>query len=160
MTGFRVGTGYDIHRLVPYRALVLGGVRVPYEKGLLGHSDADVLAHAVTDALLGAAGLPDIGELFPDTDPSYEGADSLELLSRAAAYARERGYVPVNADVTVICQRPKLSPYKKLMAENLARCLDLPADFVNVKAKTKEGLGPEGEGSAISAQAVVLVTKL
>lgn len=160
MTSERVGLGWDLHRLAEGRPLILGGVTIPYEKGLLGHSDADALAHAVTDALLGACGLPDIGECFPDTDPAYEGADSLALLARTKDMAREAGYAVVNADAVVVAQRPKLSPYKKEMAARLAAALDVPAERVNVKAKTAEGLGPEGEGLAISAQAIVFVTKL
>jgi len=156
----RVGLGWDLHRLVEGRPLILGGVEIPYEKGLLGHSDADALAHAVTDALLGACGLPDIGECFPDTDPAYENADSLLLLSRAVKMAADKGYAVVNCDCVIVCQKPKLAPYKREMAARLSKALGVREDQVNIKAKTAEGLGPEGEGQAISAQAVMLVTNL
>lgn len=160
MTNERVGIGWDLHRLTEGRPFILGGVRIPFEKGLLGHSDADVLAHAVTDALLGACGLPDIGECFPDTDPAYEGADSLVLLRRAAEMAKDKGYRPVNCDCVVVCQRPKLAPYKGEMARRLAEALGVGPEQVSVKAKTAEGLGAEGEGLAVSAQAVMFVTNL
>jgi 2-C-methyl-D-erythritol 2,4-cyclodiphosphate synthase len=153
------GLGWDIHRLVDGRPLILGGVTVPFEKGLLGHSDADVLCHAVTDAILGAAGLGDIGEQFPDTDPAYKGASSLILLGRIADLVREKGWAIVNVDATVICERPKLSVYKEAIRESLAETLAIPADRVSVKAKTKEGLGPEGTGEAVSVLAAALLEK-
>jgi 2-C-methyl-D-erythritol 2,4-cyclodiphosphate synthase len=155
----RIGLGWDLHRLEEGCRLILGGVEIPFEKGLLGHSDADVLAHAVTDALLGACGLPDIGECFPDTDPTYEGADSLILLSRAAEMAEKKGYRPVNCDCVIVCQKPKLAPYKREMALRLSTALGITPEQINIKAKTAEGLGPEGESLAVSAQAVMLVTK-
>jgi len=160
MTNDRVGLGWDLHRLTENRDLILCGVKFPYEKGLLGHSDADVVTHAVIDALLGACALPDIGELFPDTDPAYLGADSLTLLDHCVRLARDKGFAIASCDTVIVCQRPKLSPYKEQMAQNLCLHLGAPRDAVSVKAKTAEGLGPEGEGLAISAQAVVLVTKL
>jgi 2-C-methyl-D-erythritol 4-phosphate cytidylyltransferase/2-C-methyl-D-erythritol 2,4-cyclodiphosphate synthase len=153
----RVGHGYDLHRLVEGRALVLGGVTVPHERGLLGHSDADVALHALCDALLGAAGLGDIGRHFPDTDPAYAGADSLDLTRRVVAMLAEAGWQPLNADVTLVAQRPRLAPHVALMRERSAAALGLPPEAVNYKATTTEGLGPEGEGLAISAHAVVTV---
>ena len=153
----RIGHGYDVHRLTEGRALILGGVCVPYEKGLLGHSDADVLTHAVMDALLGAAALGDIGAHFPDTDEAYRGADSLALAGHVAALLREKGYRPVNVDATLLCQRPRLAPYIGQMRENLARALGLPLDAVSVKATTEEGLGFTGEGLGIAAHAVCLI---
>ena len=156
---FRTGTGYDAHRLVEGRALVLCGVTVPYEKGLLGHSDADVAAHALMDALLGAAALGDIGRHFPDSDERYRGISSMKLLERVMALLRERGFRPVNADVTIVAQRPKLKDYIPQMARNLAEGLNLPGDSVNVKATTTEGMGFEGEGLGISAQAAALIEK-
>jgi 2-C-methyl-D-erythritol 2,4-cyclodiphosphate synthase len=154
-----VGLGWDIHRLVENRPLILGGVTIPYEKGLLGHSDADVLCHAVTDALLGASALGDIGEHFPDTDPSYRGASSLMLLGRIVELIRKEGWNIVNVDATVICERPKLSAYKELIRRSLAGTLGIPADRVSIKAKTKEGLGPEGTGEAMSALAAASLEK-
>lgn len=154
---WRVGEGWDVHALVPGRRLMLGGVEIPFDKGLLGHSDADALLHAVTDALLGAAGLGDIGTWFPDTDDRFRGADSLRLLTEAAAAVRERGWQPVNVDATVIAQAPRLGPYRAAMQANIARCLGVPADAVNVKAKTAERLGPVGQGLSIEARAVALV---
>ena len=151
----RVGHGYDVHRLTEGRRFVLGGVEIEYEKGLLGHSDADVLLHAVADAVLGAAGLRDIGVHFPDTDPAYEGADSRLLLRECVRLAAEAGYRPGNADVTVICQKPKLAPHIPRMRSNLAQDLGLGEDRVNVKATTEEGLGFTGGGLGISAHAVV-----
>lgn len=153
----RIGTGYDVHRLVPDRDLVIGGVRIPYEKGLLGHSDADVLLHAVMDALLGAAGLGDIGKHFPDTDPAYAGADSLKLLAHVAELLRERGFVVGNADATVLAQRPKLAPYIPQMRNNLAQAMGVEPEQVNVKATTEEGLGFTGSGEGMAAHAVCLI---
>lgn len=153
----RIGQGYDVHRLTEGRRLVLAGVDIPYEKGLLGHSDADVLTHALMDALLGACALGDIGHLFPDSDPAYAGADSLKLLERVAALLIEKGFRVSNIDVTVIAQAPRLSPYIPFMRENLARRLALPLDRVSVKATTEEGLGFTGRGEGIAAQAVCLV---
>ncbi len=150
----RVGLGYDVHRLVPGRKLILGGVEIPYEKVLLGHSDADVLTHAVMDALLGAAALGDIGKLFPDTDPAYEGADSLYLASQVAKLLEENGYRIINVDVTVIAQRPKLAPYRDEMRSRLAAALGIETAQVSVKATTEEGLGFTGNGDGISAQAI------
>ena len=155
----RIGHGYDVHRLVEGRALILGGVAVPYEKGLLGHSDADVLTHALIDALLGAADLPDIGRLFPDNDPQYKGADSLMLLKNAYALVQEKGYRLGNADCTILAQRPKLEGYIPEMRRRLAEVLDAELDQLNVKATTEEGLGFTGEGLGIAAHAVVLLEK-
>ncbi|WP_312940909.1 2-C-methyl-D-erythritol 2,4-cyclodiphosphate synthase [Oscillibacter sp.] len=159
MTKLRIGQGYDVHRLVAGKKLILGGVEIPWEKGLLGHSDADVLTHAVMDALCGAAGLGDIGTLFPDSDPQYAGADSIALLRHVAALLREKGYVVVNMDAALIAQKPKIVPYKAEMAENLARALGVKRDQVNVKATTEEGLGFTGDGSGMAAQAAVLLEK-
>lgn len=153
----RIGHGYDVHRLVPDRKLILGGVEVPYEKGLLGHSDADVLTHALMDALLGAAGLGDIGRHFPDTDPAYAGADSLKLLEQVVELIRQKGYRLGNADCTVIAQRPKLASYLPAMQENLARICRVEPDQINLKATTEEKLGFTGDGSGISAHAVCLL---
>lgn len=153
----RVGIGYDVHRLVSDRKLILGGVEIPFEKGLLGHSDADVLTHAIMDALLGAAGLGDIGRHFPDTDPAYAGADSLLLLKQVHHLVGEKGYQPNNVDAVIVAQRPKLAPYMETMQKNLAAVLDLPADRVNIKATTTEALGFEGRGEGISVQAVVSI---
>lgn len=153
----RIGIGYDLHRLAHDRALVLGGVRIPFEKGLAGHSDADVLTHAVIDALLGAAALGNIGQLFPDTDPQYRDIDSLVLLSQTVGRVTEAGYSILNIDATILAERPKLSPYIDAMRGNLARVLAVDAGCVSVKAKTNEHVGPEGRGEAISAQAVVLL---
>lgn len=154
----RVGTGYDVHRLVEDRELILGGVRIPYEKGLLGHSDADVLLHAIMDALLGAAAMGDIGKHFPDNDPTYEGISSLALLDKVGALLLEQGFLVENIDATIIAQAPKLRPYIDAMRENIARVLGLDADHVNVKATTEEGLGFTGRGEGISAQAICLLT--
>ncbi|WP_352416076.1 2-C-methyl-D-erythritol 2,4-cyclodiphosphate synthase [Oscillibacter ruminantium] len=159
MTRLRIGQGYDVHRLAEGRKLILGGVEIPWEKGLLGHSDADVLTHAVMDALSGAAKLGDIGKLFPDTDPQYAGADSLDLLRRVAALLRERGFAVVNVDAALIAQRPKIAPYRERMEENLAAALGVDREQVNVKATTEEGLGFTGDGSGMAAQAVVLLEK-
>ena len=160
MTGLRIGPGYDVHRLTEGRRLILGGVEVPYEKGLLGHSDADVLTHAVMDALLGAAALGDIGKLFPDTDAAYAGISSILLLERVAERLREAGYAVVNLDATVLAQAPKLAPYRERMRENLAHVLALDASRVSVKATTEEGLGFTGEGLGIAAHAVALLEKI
>lgn len=153
----RIGHGYDVHRLVEGRRLILGGVEIPFEKGLLGHSDADVLAHAVMDALLGAAALGDIGKLFPDSDPAYEGADSLALLRRVAQVLDENGYRLGNVDATVLAQRPKLAPHIPLMRERLAAAMGVDPGRVSVKATTEEGLGFTGTGEGIAAHAVALI---
>ena len=153
----RIGHGYDVHRLVEGRKLILGGAEVPYEKGLLGHSDADVLTHAVMDALLGAAGLGDIGQHFPDSDDRFLGADSLELLRQVWGMLSERGYRIGNVDVTVIAQRPKLAGFIPAMRENLAAVMGLRPEDVNVKATTEEKLGFTGEGLGIAAHAVALI---
>ena len=150
----RIGMGYDVHRLTEGRDLILGGVKIPYEKGLLGHSDADVLLHAVMDALLGAAALGDIGKHFPDTDPAYEGASSMRLLEHVGKLLEERLYVVENIDATIIAQRPKMAPHIEEMRRNIAAALHLELDQVNVKATTEEGLGFTGTGEGISAQAV------
>lgn len=153
----RIGHGYDVHRLVPDRALILGGVRIPWEKGLLGHSDADVLLHAICDSLLGALALGDIGVLFPDSDAQYKGIDSSLLLSRTAALIREKGWQIGNVDATVLAQAPKLAPHIPLMRENIADALAIDTDAVSVKATTEEGLGFTGEGLGIAAHAVCLL---
>ncbi len=153
----RIGHGYDVHRLVEGRRLILGGVEIPFEKGLLGHSDADVLLHALMDALLGAAALGDIGQLFPDKDPAYEGADSMKLLAEVSRRIREKGYRVVNLDCTVLAQRPKLMPHIPRMVQNIASVLSVPEGCVSVKATTEEGLGFTGEGLGIAAHAVVLI---
>ena len=155
----RIGHGYDVHRLVPDRKLILGGIEIPYEKGLLGHSDADVLLHALSDALLGAAALGDIGKHFPDTDDRYRGADSRVLLRAVASMLRERGYRVGNVDCTILAQRPKLAGFIPLMRENIASDLQIPTDRVSVKATTEEGLGFTGEGAGIAAHAVALITE-
>ena len=157
---FRIGHGYDVHRFAENRALILGGVHIPYEKGLLGHSDADVLLHAISDALLGAAALGDIGKHFPDTDERYRGADSLALLQQTAALVTAAGYAVSNIDATVIAQRPKLAPHIPQMRENIARVLETGIDTISVKATTEEGLGFTGEGSGIAAHAVVLIERI
>ena len=159
-TNMRSGHGYDVHRLVEGRKLILGGVEVPFEKGLLGHSDADVLAHAVMDAVLGAAALGDIGKHFPDTDPEYSGADSLKLARRVAEILHENGWKIENIDSTILCQRPKLAAYIPAMREKLAEAFGLPVDAVSVKATTEEHLGFTGEGLGIAAHAVALIEKL
>lgn len=153
----RIGHGYDVHRLVEDRKLILAGVDIPYKRGLLGHSDADVLTHALMDALLGACALGDIGHLFPDKDPEYEGADSLELLDTVMEVLLENGFRVGNVDVTVIAQAPKLAPHVAEMRRNLARRLRVEMDRVSVKATTEEGLGFTGSGEAIAAHAVALV---
>lgn len=156
----RIGHGYDVHRLTTGRRLILGGVDIPWEKGLLGHSDADVLTHAVMDALLGAAGLWDIGHAFPDTDPAYEGADSLLLLDRVMEMLSERGYRVGNVDATILAQRPKLAPHIPQMRANLAAHLGVGEDRVNVKATTEEGLGFTGAGEGMAAHAVALLEEV
>ena len=153
----RVGMGYDVHKLVENRKLILGGVEIPYEYGLLGHADADVLVHAIMDALLGAAALRDIGRHFPDNDPAYEGADSIELLKKVRVMLEERMYLIENIDATVIAQKPKLLPYIDTMVKNVAEALHLEEDQVNIKATTEEGLGFTGAGEGISAQAICLL---
>lgn len=153
----RVGTGYDVHRLVEDRKLILGGVEIPYEKGLLGHSDADVLVHAVMDALLGAAALGDIGGRFPDSDPRYEGADSLALLREVCRILREAGFEPGNVDATIVAQAPKLAPHIPAMRRNIAAAMGLDTSCVSVKATTEERLGFTGEGLGIAAQAAALI---
>lgn len=155
----RIGTGYDVHRLTEGRKLILGGVDIPYEKGLLGHSDADALLHAIMDALLGAAALGDIGKHFPDTDPAYLGASSLELLKQVGRLLKENSYSVGNIDATVIAQKPKMLPYIEEMRENIASTLGISISQVNVKATTEEGLGFTGEGAGISAQAVCLLER-
>lgn len=156
---FRIGTGYDVHRLVAGRRLVLGGVEIQFEKGLLGHSDADVLTHAVMDALLGAAALGDIGKHFPDSDPAFSGADSLVLAEKTARLLRENGYTISNIDATVIAEAPKLAPHIGKMRENLAAAFSISPDQVSVKATTEEGLGFTGSGEGIAAQASALICK-
>jgi 2-C-methyl-D-erythritol 4-phosphate cytidylyltransferase/2-C-methyl-D-erythritol 2,4-cyclodiphosphate synthase len=160
MPPLRIGNGYDLHRLVHGRPLVLGGVTIPFEKGLQGHSDADVVCHAVTDAILGAAGAGDIGRHFPDTDPAWKGADSIELLRRAAVVVREAGYSVVNVDVVVIAQRPKLLPHVDAMRVNLAGALGCDASQIAVKGKTNEGVDSMGTGDSIAVHAVALLSKL
>ena len=155
----RIGHGYDVHRLVEDRKLILGGVEIPYEKGLLGHSDADVLTHAVMDALLGAAGLGDIGKHFPDSDPAYKGADSLKLLDHVTALLAELGWLVGNVDATIIAQRPKLATYIPQMRDNLAARMNVAPEQVNVKATTEEKLGFTGSGEGMAAHAVCLLTK-
>jgi 2-C-methyl-D-erythritol 2,4-cyclodiphosphate synthase len=153
----RIGHGFDAHRLVEGRALILGGVHVPFERGALGHSDADVLAHALADALLGAAALGDLGEHFPDSEQRWKDADSIELLARCAAAIREAGYAIVNVDATILVDRPKLAPFTARMRENLASALSIGVDAVGVKAKTSEGMGYTGDGSGIAVHAVALL---
>ena len=155
----RIGQGYDVHALVEGRPCIVGGVRIPYEKGLLGHSDADVLAHAVADAVLSAARLGDIGALFPDTDAAWEGADSLELLAIVAERVREAGFEIIDVDAVIIAQAPKMSPHRDAMRENLARALGIDVDNVGVKATTTEHLGFEGRGEGIAASAVALLER-
>ena len=157
MTGIRIGHGYDVHRIVAGRPLVLGGVTVPWDRGLLGHSDADVLTHAVMDALCGASRLGDIGRLFPDTDPRYAGISSLVLLREVRDRLRKGGFAVVNIDATVIAQAPKLSPYREAMERALSEALEIPPERVNVKATTEERLGFTGDGSGIAAHAVALL---
>ncbi|MFM2210657.1 MAG: hypothetical protein RIQ96_2300 [Pseudomonadota bacterium] len=160
MTDIRVGEGWDVHALVPGRPLVLGGVTIPFDRGLLGHSDADALLHAITDALLGAAGLGDIGRHFPDTDERFRGADSSKLLAEAARRVRDQGWQIGNVDSTVIAQAPRLAPHIEAMRAGVAQALGVDAARVNVKAKTAEKLGPVGQGQAIEARAVVLISRV
>lgn len=160
MTKLRVGHGYDVHRLVEGRALMLGGVTVPFDRGLLGHSDADVLTHAVMDALLGAAALGDIGKLFPDSDAAYAGADSIALLERVTALLREHGWQVGNVDATVVAQAPRLAPYVPEMRRRLAEAMGLDVDCVSVKATTEERLGFTGSGEGMAAHAVALIERL
>lgn len=156
----RIGHGYDVHRLVEDRKLIIGGVEIPWEKGLLGHSDADVLLHAIADALLGALAMGDIGKHFPDTDPAFKGADSMKLLAHVVALVRERGYQVGNLDATIIAQKPKMAPHIATMRENIARVCGVEQDRINVKATTEEGLGFTGTGEGISAHAVVLMERI
>lgn len=156
----RIGMGYDVHKLVEGRKLILGGVEIPYEKGLLGHSDADVLLHAIMDALLGAAALGDIGKHFPDTDPAYKGISSLKLLEHVAGLLEEHRFVIENIDATIIAQKPKMRPYIDRMRENIAAALQVDLDQINVKATTEEGLGFTGNGEGISSQAVCMLEKV
>lgn len=155
----RIGQGYDVHRLTEGRKLILGGVEIPFEKGLLGHSDADVLTHAVMDALAGGAKLGDIGKLFPDTDAQYAGISSLELLRRVGALLREKGYTICNLDATLLAQAPKVGPYRTRMEENLAAALGIDREQINLKATTEEGLGFTGSGEGMAAHAVALLEK-
>lgn len=156
----RIGMGYDVHKLVEGRKLILGGVEIPYEKGLLGHSDADVLLHAIMDALLGAAALGDIGKHFPDTDPAYKGISSIRLLEHVANLLEEHQFLIENIDATIIAQRPKMRPYIDTMRENIAKALKMEADQINVKATTEEGLGFTGSGEGISSQAICMLEKV
>lgn len=156
----RVGIGFDLHRLAPRRPFVLAGLRIPSPLGPLGHSDADPLSHAVVDALLGAAGLGDIGDHFPDSDPRWRGTPGPEFLRRTAALLSRRGLKPSGVDATLFCERPRLGPYKRAVASALAQALGIPAASVNVKAKTMEGLGPIGQGRAVAAQAIAAVATL
>ncbi len=156
----RVGLGYDVHKLTEGRDLILGGVKIPYEKGLLGHSDADVVVHAIMDALLGAAALGDIGQHFPDTDPRYEGISSIALLEQVGKLLEEHNYVIENIDATIIAQRPKMMPHLPVMRENVAKALGIETNQVSIKATTEEGLGFTGSGEGISAQAICLLLPL
>lgn len=160
MMNFRIGHGYDVHRLVKERKLILGGVNIPYEYGLLGHSDADVLLHAIMDAIFGALGEGDIGRHFPDSDEKYKGISSLELLKSCASVLRSRGYRLSNADVTVIAQRPKLAPFIPEMLKNVSSVLDAEENTINIKATTEEGLGFTGSGEGIAAHCVVIIEKI
>ncbi len=153
----RIGMGHDVHRLVTGRKLILGGVEVPFEKGLLGHSDADVLVHAICDALLGAAGLGDIGDHFPDTDPDFKDICSIKLLERTCRMLKDKGHLIANIDSTIFAQNPKMSPFKKEMRENIAHAVETKVENVNIKATTTEGLGMIGEGDGIGAMCVVLI---
>ena len=155
----RIGHGYDVHRLVADRKLIMGGVEIPWEKGLLGHSDADVLLHAIADAVLGALAMGDIGKHFPDTDPAFKGADSMKLLEHVVGLVRGRGYRVGNLDATIIAQQPKMAPHIQAMRENIARVCGVDVDRINVKATTEEGLGFTGSGEGISAHAVVLIDR-
>jgi len=154
---FRIGIGYDVHKLVKDRKLVIGGIHIPYDYGLLGHSDADVLTHAIMDAMLGALALGDIGKLFPDSDPSYNGISSLALLNRVNNIIAEKGYKVVNIDSVIVAEKPKFAPYINDIRESLCRCLDLDVGLISVKATTEEGLGFTGQGLGIAAKAVVLL---
>lgn len=156
----RVGMGYDVHKLVEGRDLIIGGVKIPHTLGLLGHSDADVLTHAVMDALLGAAALGDIGKHFPDTDPEFKGADSLKLLEHVGKLIAEKGYVVENIDATIIAQRPKMRPHIEQMEENIAKVLGISTDQINIKATTEEGLGFTGKEEGISSQAICALTSI
>jgi len=156
---FRIGQGYDVHALVADRKLILGGVHIPYEKGLLGHSDADALLHAITDAILGAAGLSDIGQLFPDTDPQYQGMDSRILLRAALQKVQAAGFLVGNVDATIICQQPKLAPYLPEMISHIAADLAVTPSHINLKAKTNESLGHLGRGEGIAVHAIALLYK-
>ncbi len=156
---FRIGEGWDVHALVPGRKLILGGVEIPHTTGLLGHSDADVLLHAITDAVLGAAGLGDIGRHFPDTDPQFKGSDSSVLLAEAMRRVREQGWELVNVDCTIVAQAPKLAPHMAAISASVAQALGVLSDQVNVKAKTSEKLGPVGMGQSMEARAVALLSK-
>ena len=156
---FRIGHGYDVHRLTEGRALIIGGVNIPFEKGLEGHSDADVLVHAIMDAILGAAALGDIGGLFPDTDPAYKGADSMRLFEQVIAVINDKGYKVGNIDATLVAQRPKIKPYLPQMRENIARVCKVDIDSINVKATTEEKLGFTGTGEGMAAHAVCLIYK-
>ncbi len=155
----RIGHGYDVHRLVADRKLIMGGVEIPWEKGLLGHSDADVLLHAIADAILGALAMGDIGKHFPDTDPAFKGADSMKLLGHVVGLVRGRGYRVGNLDATIIAQKPKMAPHIQAMRENIARVCGVDVEQINVKATTEEGLGFTGIGEGISAHAVVFMEK-
>lgn len=154
----RIGMGYDVHKLVEGRDLIIGGVKIPYEKGLLGHSDADVLLHAISDSLLGAAALGDIGKHFPDTDEAYKGADSLVLLQRVGELLEQEGFLIENIDATIIAQAPKMRPHIDKMRENIAKALNIEVNQVNVKATTEEGLGFTGSGEGISSQSICMLT--
>ena len=156
----RVGMGYDVHRLAEDRKMILGGVEIPYEKGLLGHSDADVLVHAIMDALLGAAALGDIGKHFPDTDPEYKGISSIRLLKHVGGLLDENRYMIENIDATIIAQKPKMAPHIPQMRKNMADALGIPESKINVKATTEEGLGFTGSGEGISSQAICLLTEI
>ena len=156
----RIGMGYDVHKVVEGRDMIIGGVKLPYEKGLLGHSDADVLIHAIMDALLGAAALGDIGKHFPDTDPAYKGISSIRLLEHVGNLLDENGFIIENIDSTIIAQRPKMRPHIDQMRENIAKALGIEVERVNVKATTEEGLGFTGSGEGISSQAICLLQKL
>ena len=153
----RIGQGYDVHRLAEGRKLILGGVEIPYDKGLLGHSDADVLTHSIMDAILGAVAMGDIGKLFPDSSDEFKGADSLKLLERVVSLIKSKGYIIENIDSTIIAQRPKMAPYIDEMRENIARACGMEADWVSVKATTEEGLGFTGSGEGIACQAICLI---
>lgn len=159
MTELRIGQGYDLHRLVSERDLIIGGVKIPHDKGLLGHSDADVLCHAIIDALFGAVAAGDIGRHFPDTDPAFKGADSIKLLREAGKILTEKGFKIVNIDSTIIIQKPKMAPHMDKMRENIAQTLNIRTDEVSVKAKTNEGMDSTGKEEAVQAFAVVLVEK-